>query len=160
MKKIAVAALALGASLALVQLASADTIGAQAGGSSVTANLKTNSNHGEMAAAGSGAQVVHENSQLNSDKDDGIAVVSTNDESASNGMGVRREIGAPGSGHFVFTSGTHAKNAIAKGSFNETASMVALVETPEPESLFLLGTGLLCMALAVFWKSAKRPTEN
>jgi hypothetical protein len=38
--------------------------------------------------------------------------------------------------------------------------VTTLAETPEPGSLFLLGTGLLGLALALFWKSANGSTGS
>ena len=50
---------------------------------------------------------------------------------------------------------------ISKGRSNLVAGAATLTATPEPGSLFLLGTGLLFMALALFWKAAKqRPTPG
>lgn len=43
------------------------------------------------------------------------------------------------------------------GQFGESAT---LSEAPEPGSLFLLGTGLLCLALMLFWRAAKRQTAG
>jgi hypothetical protein len=96
-------------------------------------------------------------------KGDAAADASNNELSLlSGGFSVRKEIGAPGSGHFYFADkgSYHANASLPKGTINQASTVVALAETPEPGSLFLLGTGLLCMALALFWKSAKRPIES
>jgi len=44
---------------------------------------------------------------------------------------------------------------VSRGSIGLVGIVTTLAETPEPGSLFLLGTGLLGLALALFWKSAK-----
>jgi hypothetical protein len=96
-------------------------------------------------------------------KGDAAADAGSNELSLlSGGLGVRKEIGAPGSGHFYFADkgSSHANPGVPKGAISQASTVVALAETPEPGSLFLLGTGLLCMALALFWKSAKRPAES
>jgi hypothetical protein len=98
-----------------------------------------------------------------SDRGDAVAEVSSNDLSVlSGGIGGRREMASAKTGYFPFAGkrGNSANAGSAKGTINQAATVVALAETPEPGSLFLLGTGLLCMALALFWKSAKRPTES
>jgi len=96
-------------------------------------------------------------------KGDALADAGNNELSLlSGGFGARKEIGAPGSRHFYFADkgGYRANTSVPKGTISQASTVVALAETPEPGSLFLLGTGLLCMALALFWKSAKRPVES
>jgi hypothetical protein len=70
--------------------------------------------------------------------------------------------GSQGDGQVLFAdkAGTYTNNAIQRGNGNLVAGAATLTATPEPGSLFLLGTGLLCMALALFRKAGRRPTET
>jgi len=61
---------------------------------------------------------------------------------------------------FAENGSSRASSKIPKGRGNLVATALTLTETPEPGSLFLLGTGLLFLALALFWKSAKRTTGS
>ncbi|HEV2487235.1 MAG TPA: PEP-CTERM sorting domain-containing protein [Terracidiphilus sp.] len=71
-------------------------------------------------------------------------------------------INAQGSGHFYFADNGsyHANKETPKGKIELVGSRVTLTEAPEPGSLFLLGTGLLCMALVLFRRAAKRSTGS
>jgi len=62
---------------------------------------------------------------------------------------------------YIADRGTYRANTEnSRGNVGLSATAMTLAQTPEPGSLFLLGTGLLCMALALFWKSAKRSTRS
>lgn len=60
-------------------------------------------------------------------------------------------------GHFFFADNGsfHPGNSASGNNGSAAGRAPALTETPEPGSLVLLGTGLLCMALVLFWKSGK-----
>lgn len=77
----------------------------------------------------------------------------------SGGVGGRN---AQGSGHFYFADNGsyHANKENPKGKIELVGSRATLTEAPEPGSLFLLGTGLLCMALVLFRQAAKRSTGS
>ncbi len=51
-------------------------------------------------------------------------------------------------------------NMVPRGSIGLVGIITTLAETPEPGSLFLLGTCLLGLALALFWMSAKSSTGS
>lgn len=64
------------------------------------------------------------------------------------------------SGRFLFADKRtyRVSNELQRGGGLVRSSTTALTVTPEPGSLFLLGTGLLGLALVLFWKAAKRST--
>ncbi len=64
----------------------------------------------------------------------------------------KKPAGAQSNGLVFFADkgSQHANNAIQRGNRNLVAGAATLTATPEPGSLFLLGTGLLCLALVLF----------
>lgn len=64
------------------------------------------------------------------------------------------------SGQFFFADkGTYdVSNELQRGGGLVRSSTTALTVTPEPGLLFLLGTGILGLALVLFWEAAKRST--
>ncbi len=69
---------------------------------------------------------------------------------------------AKGDGHFYFADrgNYQINNEISKGRNDLLGATATLAATPEPGSLLLLGTGLLCLALVLFRKAAKRSTGS
>ena len=57
-------------------------------------------------------------------------------------------------GHYRITS------EVPQRKLDQLGTGATLSEAPEPGSLFLLGTGLLCLALMLFWRAAKRQTAG
>jgi hypothetical protein len=74
----------------------------------------------------------------------------------------RKSASTQGNGLVFFADkgSSHATNAIQRGNRNLVAGAATLTATPEPGSLFLLGTGLLCLALVLFRQAGRRPAEN
>jgi hypothetical protein len=69
---------------------------------------------------------------------------------------------APGDMYFYFADNGsyHSNNPIPKSDDTLVEATANLTEVPEPGSFFLLGTGLLGMALALYRKAAKRPSRT
>jgi PEP-CTERM motif len=65
-------------------------------------------------------------------------------------------------GQFIFSDkgAYRVSTGLQKGSGTVRTNTTALTVTPEPGSLFLLGTGLLGLALVLFWKASRRPTGS
>jgi hypothetical protein len=69
---------------------------------------------------------------------------------------------AVGGGHVYLAgkAGYRVSSEILKGKSELVTATTTLAQTPEPGSLFLLGTGLLFLALILFRRSAKRSTGS
>ena len=69
---------------------------------------------------------------------------------------------APAAGGFNFgdKGPSRVNDGLSRATSELAAGAATLAATPEPGSLFLLGTGLLCMALVLFRKGGKRPSES
>jgi hypothetical protein len=67
-----------------------------------------------------------------------------------------------GNGHILLAEkiSSRSNGEIPKSSGALAGEAATLTATPEPGSLFLLGTGLLFMALVLFRKASKRPTSS
>ncbi len=68
----------------------------------------------------------------------------------------------PGKAHINFAdrTGPQPANEVPRSHGSLVTGTATLTATPEPGSLFLLGTGLLCLALILFRKAAKQSTGS
>lgn len=77
-------------------------------------------------------------------------------------LNANQRSGSKNNGHVFFADkgGARVNNVIQRGNGVLVAGAATLTATPEPGSLFLLGTGLLCLAMILFRRAAKRPAES
>lgn len=102
-----------------------------------------------------------ENKGINSQDNTG-ALIDLNGQGLVLLSGSYRGGAAGKNGKFVFADrGTYrVSNELQRGRGLVRSDTTALTVTPEPGSLFLLGTGLLGLALVLFWKAARRSTGS
>lgn len=181
MNKCVFASLALAITLVSAPIAFADSFGSKASDSSFAVNTVSSAHHTGTGAAFSAFSTVG-GEAVSAGQDARSTAASDVDNPsypAIKGTGVRGKSGAyvevsgdhvdlisggiegngsnpQGKGHFQLVGDGSRHKDVARGDSELFRNSVALSETPEPGSLFLLGTGLLCMALVLFWKSAKR----
>lgn len=143
MKKYIFAVLAIGAAVAFITSALADSHGYRSSGSNAVASLAIDLGHEGFTngVAKAGASAVRGN-ELNL---------------LLSGFSNRGGANSANSGHMILGDKGSARvsNGIARGSSMLMAGTATLAATPESGSLFLLGSGLLGMALVVFRKAAK-----
>jgi len=172
MKKFIVATLALGLVCVFSPSAMADSFGYQASGSIVAASPALGANttgfsSGISALPGDG-RFLFDNlvnpgkfGDRTSDADVLVEIRGHELNLLSSHLGGYRAA-ERGNGNFYLADGVsyHSGNEITKGNSELAAETSTLAATPEPGSLLLLGTGLLCMAFFLFRKSAKHSTES
>lgn len=90
------------------------------------------------------------------------ALVDLNGEGLILLSGTKRGDESRKDGQLVFAErgAYHVSNELQKGNGIARSNTTSLAVTPEPGSLFLLGTGLLGLALVLFWKAARRSTGS
>jgi hypothetical protein len=188
MKKFLLASLAIAVILAIAPSSQADSFSYSVGGSNFAVNPNDGnmilaSNNGTLIPLGrnghEGVEIGAGSSALSEEIGipfDNLLAPGASGENSRGGAGTlvdisgkdlslftgRRRVGTARDGHFYFIdkSGYHLDNEISKGNGTLVGVITTLTETPEPGSLFLLGTGLLCMALVLFWRSARSPKAS
>jgi hypothetical protein len=172
MRNLIVASLALGAVCAFIPSALADSFGYQASGSIVAAGSTFGAN---SAGFNPGISTLSKDGGIpfanpfNPGKfgDGSSAVADAFVEIRGNQLNLLSsqfggyKTAGRGNGPSYYAGGSFSVgNEISIGNSELAAETATLAATPEPGSLLLLGTGLLCMALFLFRKSAKDSTES
>jgi hypothetical protein len=169
MKKFIVASLALGAIFAFMPSVLADSFGYQASGSIVAANSAFDARPIDFAKGGAESSVFGDGdssvfgaSHRALATADVLVDIRGNEINLLSGHFGGYKAEGRGNGHVFFANAGSDRvgNEISKGNSELTAETATLAATPEPGSLLLLGTGLLCLAFFLFRKSAKQATES